>query len=88
VPDWFLKALFVVTGLMLQRQLIALLPRAAHPAARFFVNAALGLAALLTANMIGSLFGAGLGLNAVTIPVSAVLGIPGVALMWAVLYLL
>ena len=88
MPDWFLKALFVVIGLMLQRQLIALAPHAAHPAARFFVNAAMGLAALLTANMIGSLFGLGLGLNAVTIPVSAVLGVPGVALMWTALYLL
>lgn len=88
MPDYIAKALFVVIGLMLQRQLILLLPHAAHPAARFLVNAVIGLSALLTANMVGSLFGVGIGLNAVTIPVSAGLGIPGVALLWIIRYLL
>ena len=88
MPDYLSKALFVVIGLLLQRQLIVLLPHAAHPAARFLVNAVLGLCALLTANTVGSLFGAGIGLNAVTIPLSAGLGIPGVALLWIIRYLL
>lgn len=88
MPDYLAKALFVVIGLLLERQLFRLLPHAAHPAARFLVNAVMGLAALLTANTVGSLFGAGVGLNAVTLPASAVLGLPGVALLWVVRYLI
>lgn len=88
MPEYFVKALFVVIGLMLLRTLFSLLPRAKRPAARFFVNAVMGLAGLLTANMIGSLFGVGIALNAVTLPVSAGLGLPGVALLWVFRYLL
>lgn len=88
MPDYIAKALFVVIGLMLQRRLITLLPHAAHPAARFLINAALGLSALLIANTVGTLFGLGIGLNAVTLPVSATLGLPGVALLWIVRYIL
>ena len=88
MPDYLIKALFVVIGLLLQRQLFALLPHARRTAARFFVNAVIGLSALLTANMIGSPFGMGVGLNAVTLPVSAGLGLPGVALLWIFRYLI
>ena len=88
MADYLIKALFVTVGLMLMRQLFVLLPHARHPAARFTVNAAMGLSCLLTANTLGSAFGVGLGLNAVTLPVSAGLGIPGVALMWLFRYLL
>ena len=88
MPDYIAKALFVVLGLMLQRRLLALAPHAVRAGTRLLLNAALGLCALLTANMIGSLFGVGLGLNALTLPVSAGLGIPGVALLWVVRYLL
>ena len=87
MPDYIARALFVVTGLLLQRQLIKLLPHLRHPAARFPAHAVMGLSALLTANTVGSLFGAGIGLNAVTLPVSAVLGIPGVLLMWIIRFL-
>lgn len=87
MPDYIVKALFVLTGLMLLRRLIALLPRAVHPIARFLINAMMGLCALLLGNTVGSLFGLGLGLNAVTVPVSAGLGVPGVALLWALRYL-
>ena len=88
MPDYLAKALFVVLGLMLQRQLILLLPHAARPAARFFVNAVIGLAGLLTANMVGGLFGVSVGLNAFTLPAAALLGLPGVALLWILRYLL
>ena len=88
MPLYFAKALFVVVGLMLQRQLILLQRHAARPAARLVVNAGVGLAALLTANMIGSPFGMGVGLNAVTLPISLGLGVPGVALLWVLRYLL
>ena len=47
-----------------------------------------GVAALFTANMAGSLLGLGVGLNELTLPLSAALGTPGVALVWAVKYLL
>lgn len=88
MPEYLIKALFAVIGLMLEKQLFTLLPHAKHPAARFFVNAVIGLACLLIANVIGSAFGLGLGLNAVTVPAAAVLGIPGVAVMWLFCYLL
>ncbi len=88
MPDYLAKALFVVLGLMLQRQLLLLAPHAARPAARLAVHAAMGLTSLLTANMAGSPFGVGVGLNAFTIPVAALLGLPGTALLWALRYLL
>lgn len=88
MPDYLVKALFIVIGLLLQRQLILLLPHAAHPVASFIVSAVMGVAALLTANTVGSLFGVGVGLNAVTIPTSVVLGVPGVALLWVIRYLM
>ena len=83
MPLYMLKALFVTTGLMLIAVLARLLPRTEHPVPRICVHAVMGLAALLTANAVGGLFGAELGLNALTLPVAAGLGVPGVALLWA-----
>ena len=83
MPLYILKALFVTAGLMLITVLARLLPRAEHPVPRACVHAVMGLAALLTANAVGALFGAELGLNALTLPVAAGLGVPGVALLWA-----
>lgn len=88
MPDYILNALFVTVGLALLLRLISLTRRIAHPVPVFFINAVMGLCLLLTANKIGSLFGLGLGLNAVTLPVSAGLGAPGVVLLWALRYLL
>ncbi len=82
------KALFVGVGALLMRRLWELTGRAAHPAARAAVHSVMGLAALLMSNTVGGLFGAGLGLNGLTLPVSAALGVPGVGLLWAVRYLL
>ena len=88
MSDAVLHALFVLTGLMLIAALTKLLPRAAHPAARAIVHAVMGLAALLIGNTAGAPFGAGIGLNALTLPVSAGLGVPGAALLWALRYFL
>ena len=88
MPEYLVRALFVFTGLLLQRQLLVLLPHASRPGVRLLLNAVLGLSALLTANTVGSLFGVGLGLNAVTVPAAAGLGLPGVASMWILRYLL
>ena len=88
MPDPVLNALFIFTGLLLWRQLIPLLSRAAHPLSRAAIHALLGLSALLMSNRVGALFGLGLGLNALTLPVSAGLGLPGTALLWALRYLL
>lgn len=86
MPDYIINAMFVLIGLMLLRQLIVLLPHARHPVPRFLINAVMGLSVLLIGNTVGALFGMGLGLNAVTVPVSAGLGVPGVALLWALRY--
>ena len=86
MPDYLQNALFVFCGLLLMYRLGLLLPHTAHPALRFLIHAVMGLAALLTMNTVGALFGLGLGLNAVTIPVSAGLGIPGVAALWVLRY--
>lgn len=88
IPDYILNALFILFGLMLLRQLIFFLRRRPHPVPRFLLNALLGLCVLLMANTVGGLFGMGLGLNALTLPAAAALGAPGVALMWALCYLL
>jgi len=87
MPDFVMNALFVFTGLMLIYELMSLLPAAAPPL-RAVLHAVSGLCALLTANVLGSLFGLGLGLNALTLPVSAALGVPGVGLLWALRYFL
>lgn len=88
MPDYVLKALFVLTGLLLLGQLWALLRRTADPLGRTALHALAGLTGLLAANGVGSAFGLGLGLNSLTVPVSAALGVPGVGLLWAIQYLL
>lgn len=87
MPDYLIKALFVFTGLLLTEQLVTLLPRASF-AVRLLLHAVMGLTGLLMANTVGSLFGLRLGLNAVTLPVAAGLGLPGVAALWTMRYLL
>ena len=88
MPDYFLKALFAVVGLMLIERVYALAPHAKGWASRAALHAVTGLAALFTANTTGSLLGLGVGLNTLTLTVSAALGAPGVGLLWAVKYLL
>ena len=88
MPDYVLQALFVVTGLLLLRQVWGLLRGTKNPLGRAGLHAVMGLAGLLTANGVGAAFGLGLGLNGLTVPVSAALGVPGVGLLWAVQYLL
>ena len=83
-----LKALFVTVGLALVWEIFELLRRTEKPVFRTVLHALSGLAALLTANTLGALAGLTVGLNAVTMAVSAALGVPGVALLWAVRYLL
>lgn len=86
MPDYILNALFMVIGLGLLNTLAALLPYTRHGLARFLIHGSAGIAFLFMANTVGKLFGAGLGLNAVTLPVSAGLGVPGVILMWFLRY--
>ena len=88
IPDYILKALFVTAGLLLIKQACGLRGHAARFWSRTALHAVAGVAALFTANTVGSLLGLGVGLNELTLPVSAVLGTPGVALVWAVKYLL
>ncbi len=83
MPDYVCRALFVLTGLMLLYLLTTILVRTRHAAVRALLHAVMGLASLLTANTVGGLFGAKLGLNALTLPVCAALGVPGTALLWA-----
>ena len=86
MPAYLLQALFIFVGLLLMRVLFPLLPRVGF-VPRLLIHAVTGLAGLLMANEVGALFGLGLGLNALTLPISAGLGLPGVALLWALRYL-
>ena len=86
--DHIYKGLFMAVGCGLLWELCWLLRRAKHPVPRTVIHALCGLAALLMGNTLGTLFHRGLGLNWFTVPVSATLGVPGVALMWCVRYLL
>ena len=88
MPEYVLKALFVVMGLVLIWRAYALAPQMKTWLSRGCLHAMAGLAALLAGNTAGSLLGLGVGLNGLTLPVSAVLGAPGVGLLWAVKYLL
>ena len=88
MPDYMLKALFTLVGLLLLWELFALLRRLKRRSARFAVNSLAGLCTLLLSNTVGTLFGMGIGLNALTLPVCAGLGLPGVALLWALRYIL
>ena len=82
------KGLFMTVGCALVWQLLWLLRHTQRKGARAALHGLLGLAALLMGNTLGTLNGVGLGLNWFTVPVSAILGAPGVALMWTVRYLL
>ena len=88
MPDTVIDALFLLTGFMLLHLLSSLLPQTAHPAAKALLHAVMGLAALLMGNVAGRPFGLGIGLNTLTIPVCAGLGLPGTALLWALRYIL
>ena len=88
VPDSVVNALFVVVGLMLIKQTYALTGHVRRFLPRAMLHGVAGLTALLAANTVGSLFGLGVGLNGLTIPLSAGLGAPGVTLLWAVKYLI
>ena len=82
-----INTLFVFIGLLLIRRLIPLLSRAGF-VARLFLHAVMGLTGLLMANAVGRQFGLGLGLNPVTLPVAAGLGLPGVAALWILRYVI
>ena len=88
IPEPLLKALFVTAGLLLVKVLYDLVGQVKSWPGRAALHALAGLALLLTANALGALGGLGVGLNRLTLPVSAVLGVPGVGLLWAVKYLL
>lgn len=88
VPEPILKALFVTVGLLLVKLLYDLVRQVKSWPGRAALHALAGLTLLLTANALGALAGLEVGLNRLTLPVSAVLGAPGVGLLWAVKYLL
>ena len=88
VPDYVLQALFVGVGLLALALAHGMLKGTAKWLPRLGLHAAMGLTALLCANCLGSLAGLGLGLNRLTLPVSAILGVPGVGLLWTIRYLL
>ena len=88
LPNYILKALFVVVGIGLLRQLWGLLRHARHPVPRTAIHGLAGLTTLLVGNTLGGLAGVGLGLNLLTVPVAAILGAPGVVLLWGLRYVL
>ena len=88
IPDNVLKALCAGVGLVFIWRAGALAGQVKSWKGRTALHAASGLAALFTGDLVGALAGLGVGLNALTLAMSAVLGVPGVALAWAVKYLL
>ena len=88
MPEYLLRALFTAAGLGLVLLAYDLIRQVKSWPGRACLHATAGLAALFTANTAGSLLGLGVGLNGLTLPVSAILGAPGVGLLWAVKYLL
>ena len=88
MPDYLVKALFVTAGLLALTLAHGMLKGTARRLPRLGLHAVMGLTALLCANGVGASFGLTLGLNRLTVPVSALLGVPGVGLLWAVRYLL
>lgn len=87
MPDYVLKALFVLCGLMLLALAGELAERTLRRGLRAALHGLSGLAGLLTANTLGSLVGVGLGVNFVTCAVAALLGLPGVGLLFGLRYL-
>ena len=88
MPDYLLQALFVGVGLLVLALAGGMMRRTEKWLARAGLHAVMGLTALLCANCLGTLAGLGVGLNRLTVPVSALVGVPGVGLLWAVKYLL
>lgn len=88
MPDYVLKALFVLSGILLVSMAAELLRRPMGFWSRAGLHALSGLAGLLTANTLGALVGVGLGVNGITCLVSAVLGLPGVGLLYGLRYLI
>lgn len=88
MPDYVLKAMFVVTGVLLLTQAAELLRQPMKKFFRFCLHALSGFAGLLTANTLGSLLGLSLGVNAVTCLVAALLGLPGVGLLYGLRWLI
>ena len=88
MPAYLLKALFVAAGLGLIVLSYDLIRQVKSWPGRACLHAVAGLAGLFTANALGALVDLGVGLNMLTLPVSAVLGVPGVGLLWAVKYFL
>ena len=88
IPDYVLQALFVAVGLLVLALACGMMKKTKNWLPRAGLHGVMGLTALLCANCVGALFGLGVGLNRLTVPVSALLGVPGVGLIWAVRYLL
>ena len=88
ISEPLLNALFVAAGLLLVKMLYGLMGQVRSWPGLAVLHALAGLTLLVTANTLGGLMGLGVGLNRLTLPVSAVLGAPGVGLLWAIKYLL
>ena len=87
MPDYVLKALFVATGLSLIWLCLSLGRHVGARAGRFGLGSVAGLAGLFTANAVAGLFGFGVGVNWFSCAAAALLGLPGVGLLYALRYL-
>ena len=88
MPDYVLQALFMGVGLLVLVLSHGMIKKTEKWLPRAGLHGLMGLTALLCANCLGSLAGLELGLNRLTLPVSALLGVPGVGFLWVVRYLL
>lgn len=86
MPDYVWKALLVLTGTVLIGLTLSAIRHTRSPAGRFALHGIAGLSALITANTVTAVFGAGVAVNAVTLSLSGLLGIPGVGLLYILRY--
>jgi len=83
MPDYVWKALLVLIGVLLVAEIGAVVGKVRSGFLRFILHGAAGLASLITANTVAAVFGAAVALNAVSFTVAALLGVPGVGLLYA-----
>lgn len=84
--DWRIAVAYLL-GVTLVYALARALLLPVRLAVNLLVDTALGVAAIAAFNLAGSFFGVGLPLNPVTAVISGILGVPGIAMLVALKYL-
>ena len=86
MPEYVWKALTVLTGLVLVGLICSVLKTLKNRLGRFVLHGLAGVTSLITANTVAAAFGCGVAVNAASLAVSGLLGVPGVGLLYALRY--